>query len=224
MTSGPDTLLPVALDSTLPSADLAALVAEAQAFVQRAKADRTRTTYQTAWQRYGAWCGDHGLDPLSPDPRQLVLFVTELARVLKTASIRTYLSGVAHYLRQAGVPVDLQHKAIVEVLAGVARLKGTQPRKVAPLLPETMRVVLAALPATPRCVVPRSPRWTSAMSRSRAAAFSSRFAGARPTQPGAAPSCRWWPSGTARCVPAKRCCAGSSTATTTLAHSMCRRP
>ncbi|QCG92900.1 hypothetical protein E6C67_02810 (plasmid) [Azospirillum sp. TSA2s] len=149
MTTGPDTLLPVALDPALPSADLVALVAEAHAFVQRAKADKTRTTYRTAWRRYQSWCGEHGIDPLSPDPRQLVLFVTELARALKTASIRTYLSGVAHHLRQEGVPVDLQHKAIVEVLAGVARTKGIRPTKVAPLLPEVMRPVLAALPASP---------------------------------------------------------------------------
>ncbi|WP_158282462.1 hypothetical protein [Azospirillum sp. TSO5] len=78
-----------------------------------------------------------------------MLFVTALARDLKTASIRTYLSGVAHYLRQDGVPVDLQHKAIVEVLAGVASTKGTRPTKVAPLLPELMRPVLAALPPSP---------------------------------------------------------------------------
>lgn len=54
MTTDPNTLLPVALDPALPSADLAALVAEAQAFVQRAKAAKTRTTYQTGWRRYGA--------------------------------------------------------------------------------------------------------------------------------------------------------------------------
>lgn len=141
----------VAVDGPgLPSADLVDLFDEAQAYVARAKADKTRTTYATAWHRYDTWCADHRLDPLSSDPRQLSLFVAALARDLKTASIRTYLSGVAHHLRQHEIPVDLGHKAIVEVLAGVARVKGTRPRKVNPLLPDTMRQVLAALPATPR--------------------------------------------------------------------------
>ena len=140
------------------STELAYLAERAGAYASKARGDGTRAAYGSAWKTYSAWCHGHGREPLAGDPAQLALYLTQRAEDgLAVSSIKVARAAIRDAHRLAGVPLDLDDPRLGLVMEGIARSKGARPRRqAAPVMPELLRRLLAALPdpATPAAAAP----------------------------------------------------------------------
>jgi integrase len=129
---------------------LRAWAADAALYATRAKGEGTRRAYRSAWRQYETWCRDLGFDPLNGQADLIGLYIVKAAERLSVATLRVHLAAIATAHRLAGLPIDLKHPRIALVLEGVSRTKGRRPRRQAvPLLPDTLRRMLAAQPDNP---------------------------------------------------------------------------
>ena len=80
--------------ASLPAA-LAATAAEAEAYHAQARAPATVRAYRADWQTFAAWCATHGLSTLPAAPETVALYITEMARDRKVATITRHLASIA---------------------------------------------------------------------------------------------------------------------------------
>ena len=81
-----------------PEAALAALqaiAAEADAYHAQARAAATLRAYRADWRDFETWCAAHQLDALPAAPETTALYITELARSRKVATITRRLASIA---------------------------------------------------------------------------------------------------------------------------------
>lgn len=151
---GPLTV-PLPADDAAQSAEsaqaLAELAAQAAVYATRARGAGTRRAYRSAWQLYCRWCAELGFPPLNGDAAIIGLYVAKAAERLAVATLQVHLAAIATAHRLAGLALDLKHPRIALVLEGVARSKGTRPRRLAaPLQWEGLRAMLAVQPESAR--------------------------------------------------------------------------
>jgi integrase len=140
-------LVPVSSSTEL--ALLESLAEQAEEIAEKARADRTRATYEFWWSKFAAWCDRHRIKSLPADVGTVVLWLTDLsvngsgARVTKTgkvipshglarASLNQALAALQAKFRDAGCPVDRRNPALARFMAGMQRTKKVSVRKAAP--------------------------------------------------------------------------------------------
>lgn len=129
-----------------PTADLAALAATAAAFAAASRAPATRRAYAADWRDFAAWCAGHGLTALPATPHTVALYLADRAATLKPSTLGRRLAALAVTHRDAGRSLDLHDPLLRAVWRGIRRSRGTAPVAKAPLLPDALAGVLAALP------------------------------------------------------------------------------
>ncbi|MDB5270716.1 MAG: integrase [Hymenobacter sp.] len=93
-------------------------------------AANTVKAYAGDWKRFGAWCAEHGLEPLPASVDTLAGFVTYLAETdKKVATIQRHCAAVAkaHVLRGQDSPTD--DKKFKVLMEGIARVKGVRQKQ-----------------------------------------------------------------------------------------------
>ena len=93
-------------------------------------APNTAKAYAGDLKRFGAWCAEHGLEPLPASVDTLAGFVTHLAETgKKVATIQRHCAAVskAHALRGVDSPTD--DKKFKVLMEGIARLKGIRQKQ-----------------------------------------------------------------------------------------------
>ena len=93
-------------------------------------APNTAKAYAGDLRRFGAWCAEHGLEPLPASVDTLAGFVTHLAETgKKVATIQRHCAAVskAHALRGIDSPTD--DKKFKVLMEGIARLKGIRQKQ-----------------------------------------------------------------------------------------------
>jgi site-specific recombinase XerD len=123
------------------------LAEQAAGYARGARAPATLRAYAADWRNWEQWCRGCGAVPLPSTPATIGLYLTALAqsgRKVSTISRRLVAIGQAH--RVAGAPIELQHPAIREVLAGIRRSLGTRKEAKAALLTSDIRRCIAAMP------------------------------------------------------------------------------
>ena len=93
-------------------------------------AANTAKAYAGDLRRFGAWCSEHGLEPLPASVDTLAGFVTHLAEAgKKVATIQRHCAAVskAHALRGVDSPTD--DKKFKVLMEGIARLKGVRQKQ-----------------------------------------------------------------------------------------------
>ena len=147
--TGPGTALSFALTD---------LAERAAGYASRASGDGTRAAYGSAWKMYAVWCDAHQRQPLAGDPAQVALYLTQRAEDgLAVSSLKVARAAIRAAHRLAGVSLDLADPRLALVMEGITRSKGTRPtRQAAPVMPDLLRRLLAALPApnTPAAAAP----------------------------------------------------------------------
>src|SRR5262245_18579165 len=140
-------LVPVSSSKQL--ALLESLAEQAEEIAEKARAERTRASYDFWWGKYEAWCAHHGLKSLPADVRTVVLWLTDLSvngsgapvtktgqvipsRGLARASLNQALAALQAKFRDAGCPVDRKNPALARFMAGIQRTKRQPVRKAAP--------------------------------------------------------------------------------------------
>ena len=139
-------------------AQVDALIGRAGAYAAQSTGPGTRRAYRSAWRGYVAWCDSHGRAPLTGDPWQVALYLTQRAEDgLAVASLRVARAAIRAAHRLAGVALDLADPQLAMVMEGIARCNAARPRRRAtPAVPDVLRRLLAALPCptTPAAAAP----------------------------------------------------------------------
>ncbi len=119
--------------------------------------ENTRIAYQKGWDRFIDYCEAEQIpDPLSASPEQVAQFFVHLAThpsprsgiVLSMGTVMLYKSAVNKKYAEAGKPVPANHPVVGSTLKGLARLKGSAPRKVEALREYHIEAMLQSCPDT----------------------------------------------------------------------------
>jgi site-specific recombinase XerD len=129
---------------------LAALVDEAKTYSQAVKAASTRVAYASDMRDFEMFCRSHGASSMPASPQTIVVYVVDLARRCKIATIRRRLTAIsqAHKMRSLDSPTA--HQMVHEVVKGIARTLGTAQDAKDALRTADMRAIVERLPNTMR--------------------------------------------------------------------------
>lgn len=130
--------------STLP-ATLAPAMAAAREYVQASRSEATRRAYAADWQAFTGWCAAQPLDPLPASPATVALFLSaEASKGRKPATVTRRCAAIRHAHKLAGFASPTSDPAVTEVLAGIRRIHGTAPRRVAPATADRLTAMVEA--------------------------------------------------------------------------------
>ena len=148
--------LPDALALLKPeaAARVAAIAKRAERIAAHASGAGTQRAYASAWKHYAAWCAGLGLPPLNGNAGVLALYLADRAgdvdadpqSGLAVSSLGVARAAVLAEHRRHGVALDMHDARLQAILQGVARAKGTAPRRqAAPAVPDILRLLLDAV-------------------------------------------------------------------------------
>ncbi len=122
--------------------ELAEIAAEARDYVAASRAENTTRVYRTGWAQFAFWCEGHGVTALPANGETVALYVADLAKVAKPATIDSRLAAVSAAHRAAGYDSPTKEEAVRLVRRGVRRTLGTAQRQVRPVtVPELRKMV-----------------------------------------------------------------------------------
>ena len=119
--------------------------------------DNTRIAYRKGWSRFVDYClTAHIVDPLAASPDEVARFLVHLATspnppngaILSMGTVALYKSAVNKKYLEAGMPSPANHPVVRSTLKGLARLKGSTPRRVEALREYHIEAMLQACPHT----------------------------------------------------------------------------
>jgi site-specific recombinase XerD len=133
------------LQSTEQAIELAEIAADARDYVAASRAENTTRVYRTGWAQFTAWCDEHGVVALPAGPETVALYVADLAKDAKPATIDLRLAAISAAHRAAGYDSPTKQEAVRLVRRGVRRTLGTAQRQVRPLTVPELRTMLEGL-------------------------------------------------------------------------------
>jgi len=117
-----------------------------------ALAENTRRAYRKGWACFLDYCRDREIpDPFAASPDAVARFLISLAtqrspksgQILSMGTVALYASAIAKQFSAAGISSPTHHLPVTATLRGLARLKGTVPRRVMALREGHMAAMLA---------------------------------------------------------------------------------
>ena len=121
-------------------------IERAKAYGRAAQSGRTRHEYDRDWAQFGAWCEVKKLAPLPADPATIALYVAALADAGRAvATIRRAIAGIAHAHAADGYDSPSSHKAVRDVMRGIARCVGVAQSEKTALTADLLPAVLLAV-------------------------------------------------------------------------------
>jgi site-specific recombinase XerD len=135
MTPGPS--LPATLED---------MADDARRYIASAKAPATLRAYRSDWAHFCAWCDLHGRAALPAEAETVALYLSDLARVAKPATLQRRLSSISQAHQAAGHPTPTAEPVVRAVHAGIRRTQGTAPTVKAPAVTAELRAMVAHLP------------------------------------------------------------------------------
>ena len=124
---------------------MAEIVSEARDFVAASRAENTTRAYRTGWAQFTAWCDKHGVVALPAGAETVALYVADLAKDAKPATIDLRLAGISAAHRAAGYDSPTKAEAVRLVRRGVRRTLGTAQRRVRPVTVPELRTMVGGL-------------------------------------------------------------------------------
>ena len=100
--------------------------------------DNTRIAYQKGWSCFQNYCAQTGVDPLAATPDHVADFLIDMGsganiangKKLAVATLYLYRSAINRQYVEAQKPSPASHPKVNAVLKGLARMRGTAPRRV----------------------------------------------------------------------------------------------
>ena len=124
--------------------DIHCLDRAVERYYTAALTDSTHKTYRAAKRRYIKFCSDFALSPFPATESTLCYYVACLGQQgLAHSSIKTYLSGVRQVQISLGLPEPAfsNMPRLRQVLRGVQRVRGREPRPRLPITPNILRKI-----------------------------------------------------------------------------------
>src|ERR1035438_9529643 len=133
------------------SAELARLLAQAEASFRAARAGSTLRAYAHDWKQCRLGAERRRLDPLPASPECVILYATDLTknegRRLNTLQRR--LAAISQMHQQTGFESPTRAWAVKQFLSGLRRELGVAPTRKRPVLTDDLKQILAEVPDTP---------------------------------------------------------------------------
>ena len=123
-----------------------------------ALAENTRKAYRKGWACFTEYCRRADIaDPLTASPETVAGFLISLTtqgspksgQILSMGTVVLYASAITKQYISTGLPSPTHHPTVTETLRGLARLRGTAPRRVMALRENHIEAMLAQCPDTP---------------------------------------------------------------------------
>ncbi len=139
-------MYPEGLDNN--ALELSRLTTEARGYVRAASAEATLRAYRADWRHFDTWCRTRGFPSLPAVPETVALYLAELARTHRAATLTRRLTSINKLHRAAGHPAPAlrDHPAVGETLKGIRRTRGTAQTGKRPLLTADLREIVRRLP------------------------------------------------------------------------------
>jgi integrase len=138
-------LLPVTIPPTGVDVALNKLEDEARGYVTASRAASTVRAYSSDWRAFTAWCAAHGLDALPAQPTTVALFITDLARTAKAATIRRRMASISVAHQAAGYANPTSDILVRSTMSGINRTNGVGQVGKSALLTDDIRAMVATL-------------------------------------------------------------------------------
>lgn len=132
-----------------PPTELTTLADDARRYAAGAAAPNTLRAYRADWRHFVAWCAEHRLEALPAAPEAVALYLVDLARTRRVATLQRRLSSISRAHRLAGAPSPTQAAVVRETWAGIRRAKGVAPTQVAPAATAELRRMVTTLDDSP---------------------------------------------------------------------------
>jgi integrase len=110
------------------------------------RADRTKRAYKSDWAHFTNWTDSHRLTSLPADPITVAMYVTDMARNFKSATINRRLAAISVVHKQAGMASPASDAGVLEVMKGIRRSIRTAQTEAAPAVIGEIRRMIAHLP------------------------------------------------------------------------------
>jgi len=130
----------------MSDAELDALLLRARDYTTHSHAHQTLKNYAADWKHFSAWCAEHGRRPLPAAPETILCFIVALADRYAVSTIDRRLVGISYYHKQARHPLPTKDPEVERAMRGIRREKGVAPHGKAPIVLDTLRQMIAALP------------------------------------------------------------------------------
>ena len=130
----------------MSAADLDALLSRARGYTVHSHAAHTLQNYAADWKHFTAWCADHGRRALPAAPETILCYVVALVDRYAVSTIERRLASISYYHKQARHPLPTKDPEVERTMRGIRREKGVAPKGKAPILLDTLRQMVGALP------------------------------------------------------------------------------
>ena len=141
-------LYPVPIEPTATDIALTDLETEARGYLSASRASNTQRAYASDWRAFTAWCISHGVNELPAEPTTVVLYLTDLARTAKAATVRRRLSSISVAHQAAGLATPTADILVRSAWSGIRRTNGVAQIGKNALLTDDIRVMVGTLPDT----------------------------------------------------------------------------
>ena len=112
-----------------------------RAYAEASRAPNTWRAYQSDLRHFGAWCAEHGLEPLPAAAATVAAYLTDHAGVLATATLQRRLYALSALHRAGGFDSPADAPEVQAVWSGIKRTHRIAPTQKAP----TLTTVIAAM-------------------------------------------------------------------------------
>ncbi len=121
------------------------LIARAQEYARGSQAASTRRAYASDLRDFDAFCNERSARSFPAEPQTIALYVAASADRVKVSTIRRRLAAISVRHRRAGLESPCSHRIVRDVVSGIAREKGTAPRRVDAATLDVLRSLLLAI-------------------------------------------------------------------------------
>ncbi len=135
-----------ALALTTQETVLATLADQAREYAEAARAANTTKAYASDLKSFCAWARARGLTCLPASPETVSLYIADLAKVAKPATISRRIAAISAYHQAAGYETPTSHGVVRAVLKGIRRSLGVAQQQKDALSVEQVRRMVAAAP------------------------------------------------------------------------------
>jgi len=119
-------------------------------YARESRAPNTRRAYRADWADFTAWCQTQSRTALPASPETLVLYLSDRADTLKTATLQRRLTAIAQAHKAADLETPTTDRAVRRVMTGIRRQNGTAQEGKAPAVTREIRAMVDHLPPTLR--------------------------------------------------------------------------
>jgi site-specific recombinase XerD len=139
-------------------------------FAANEKAPATRKAYDSDFRIFEKWCATQGLCALPASPAAVAAFIADQAAVdKKPSTLGRRIAAIKHAHRKANETSPTDDERVKSVLSGARRTLGVAPRRLTPVLTDTLKDMVRMIPGNVKGLRDRALLlicWSGALRRS----------------------------------------------------------